>query len=153
MCRYLLALYGLIVFCFFLRIRRHPGSTRTDTLFPYTTLFRSAVAVALVAATSGAVDEAGDVGERVAVPIDPELSATGGSIMILGDSEALILAMSSPPEVAGRALGGDAALGCGIGPGLGSVGGLPAAAAGPSCTDLIDEWVEQIGRAHGCTPS
>src|SRR3546814_2110008 len=94
MCRYLLALYGLIVFCFFLRIRRHPGSTRTDTLFPYTTLFRSAVAVALVAATSGAVDEAGDVGERVAVPIDPELSATGGSIMILGDSEALILARS-----------------------------------------------------------
>src|SRR3546814_13639866 len=29
--------------CFFLRIRRHPRSTRTDTLFPYTTLFRSQV--------------------------------------------------------------------------------------------------------------
>src|SRR3546814_851164 len=28
-------------FCFFLRIRRPPRSTRTDTLFPYTTLFRS----------------------------------------------------------------------------------------------------------------
>src|SRR3546814_5618745 len=27
---------------FFLRIRRPPRSTRTDTLFPYTTLFRSA---------------------------------------------------------------------------------------------------------------
>src|SRR3546814_14436260 len=27
--------------CFFLMIRRPPGSTRTDTLFPYTTLFRS----------------------------------------------------------------------------------------------------------------
>src|SRR3546814_8056658 len=27
---------------FFLRIRRPPGSTRTDPLFPYTTLFRSA---------------------------------------------------------------------------------------------------------------
>src|SRR3546814_8906865 len=27
---------------FFLRIRRPPISTRTDTLFPYTTLFRSA---------------------------------------------------------------------------------------------------------------
>src|SRR3546814_7335093 len=27
--------------CFFLRIRRPPRSTRTDTLFPYTTLFRS----------------------------------------------------------------------------------------------------------------
>src|SRR3546814_15650989 len=26
---------------FFLRIRRPPGSKRTDTLFPYTTLFRS----------------------------------------------------------------------------------------------------------------
>src|SRR3546814_14599809 len=26
---------------FFLMLRRHPRSTRTDTLFPYTTLFRS----------------------------------------------------------------------------------------------------------------
>src|SRR3546814_20687415 len=30
---------------FFLRIRRPPRSTRTDTLFPYTTLFRSYYAV------------------------------------------------------------------------------------------------------------
>src|SRR3546814_14393703 len=30
---------------FFLKIRRPPRSTRTDTLFPYTTLFRSAAAV------------------------------------------------------------------------------------------------------------
>src|SRR3546814_4706999 len=29
------------MFCFFLMIRRPPRSTRTDTLFPYTTLFRS----------------------------------------------------------------------------------------------------------------
>src|SRR3546814_12452596 len=28
-------------FCFFLMIRRPPRSTRTDPLFPYTTLFRS----------------------------------------------------------------------------------------------------------------
>src|SRR3546814_11684518 len=34
----------LSVFCFFLMIRRPPISTRTDTLFPYTTLFRSAAA-------------------------------------------------------------------------------------------------------------
>src|SRR3546814_13766280 len=33
-------------FFFFLMIRRPPRSTRTDTLFPYTTLFRSAVAIA-----------------------------------------------------------------------------------------------------------
>src|SRR3546814_4773580 len=31
----------LRLFCFFLMIRRPPRSTRTDTLFPYTTLFRS----------------------------------------------------------------------------------------------------------------
>src|SRR3546814_2158680 len=30
-----------MLFCFFLMIRRPPRSTRTDTLFPYTTLFRS----------------------------------------------------------------------------------------------------------------
>src|SRR3546814_13155408 len=31
----------MICFIFFLMIRRPPRSTRTDTLFPYTTLFRS----------------------------------------------------------------------------------------------------------------
>src|SRR3546814_5122749 len=31
---------------FFLMIRRPPRSTRTDTLFPYTTLFRSVIAAA-----------------------------------------------------------------------------------------------------------
>src|SRR3546814_18569310 len=34
--------FFVVVFClFFLMIRRPPRSTRTDTLFPYTTLFRS----------------------------------------------------------------------------------------------------------------
>src|SRR3546814_17560814 len=32
-----------VAFCFFVIIRRPPRSTRTDTLFPYTTLFRSLV--------------------------------------------------------------------------------------------------------------
>src|SRR3546814_13612235 len=36
----LLSIY--VFFFFFLMIRRPPRSTRTDTLFPYTTLFRSA---------------------------------------------------------------------------------------------------------------
>src|SRR3546814_15881820 len=31
----------IVLFIFFLMYRRPPGSTRTDTLFPYTTLFRS----------------------------------------------------------------------------------------------------------------
>src|SRR3546814_21166906 len=34
-------LYHISYFRFFLMIRRPPRSTRTDTLFPYTTLFRS----------------------------------------------------------------------------------------------------------------
>src|SRR3546814_17397857 len=39
---FLIYLYVLsTVFVFFLMIRRPPRSTRTDTLFPYTTLFRS----------------------------------------------------------------------------------------------------------------
>src|SRR3546814_19442422 len=56
LCLDILVLYGLsyiisllhllrpvhyLLFFFFLMIRRPPRSTRTDTLFPYTTLFRS----------------------------------------------------------------------------------------------------------------
>src|SRR3546814_11569910 len=37
----LLVFSSLFYFFFFLMIRRPPRSTRTDTLFPYTTLFRS----------------------------------------------------------------------------------------------------------------
>src|SRR3546814_20031750 len=36
-------LFCFCVLFFFLMIRRPPRSTRTDTLFPYTTLFRSIV--------------------------------------------------------------------------------------------------------------
>src|SRR3546814_151110 len=44
---YLILLIYVVVFLFFfLMIRRPPRSTRTDTLFPYTTLFRSPVVVA-----------------------------------------------------------------------------------------------------------
>src|SRR3546814_16762127 len=35
--------YSTLLCIFFLMIRRPPRSTRTDTLFPYTTLFRSPV--------------------------------------------------------------------------------------------------------------
>src|SRR3546814_1160830 len=34
-------MFSSFIFFFFLMIRRPPRSTRTDTLFPYTTLFRS----------------------------------------------------------------------------------------------------------------
>src|SRR3546814_12630952 len=39
-CTFIFYTFIVIVF-FFLMIRRPPRSTRTDTLFPYTTLFRS----------------------------------------------------------------------------------------------------------------
>src|SRR3546814_456251 len=42
------------MFFFFLMIRRPPRSTRTDTLFPYTTLFRS---VNYASPSSGKVEE------------------------------------------------------------------------------------------------
>src|SRR3546814_11405555 len=38
---------------FFLLIRRPPGSTRTDTLFPYTTLFRSYFGANLIKVPDG----------------------------------------------------------------------------------------------------
>src|SRR3546814_11799607 len=41
-----MSLSVLLFFC--LRIRRQPRSTRTDTLFPYSTLFRSTVAAILL---------------------------------------------------------------------------------------------------------
>src|SRR3546814_17912179 len=43
----------LVVCFFFLMIRRPPRSTRTDTLFPYTTLFRSRQGLANSAGPGG----------------------------------------------------------------------------------------------------
>src|SRR3546814_13030622 len=39
--------FATIFYLFFLMIRRPPISTRTDTLFPYTTLFRSSIRTSL----------------------------------------------------------------------------------------------------------
>src|SRR3546814_14480961 len=60
--------------CFFLRIRRPPRSTRTDTLFPYTTLFRSTEV--------GQVDAArGDIG-RNADPRAPVAKRLKGMVAL-----------------------------------------------------------------------
>src|SRR3546814_1535794 len=45
-------MFVLFTFVVFLMIRRPPRSTRTDTLFPYTTLFRSPSARGLSAAST-----------------------------------------------------------------------------------------------------
>src|SRR3546814_2405088 len=60
----------LFMFVFFLMIRRPPRSTRTDTLFPYTTLFRSIVEAGLprpfrrAGSLSGQVEDAGTIFDR-----------------------------------------------------------------------------------------
>src|SRR3546814_1375456 len=65
---------------FMLMIRRPPRSTRTDTLFPYTTLFRSIIGECHAALEFGAVDEFGAVeifglprGVGAVIIIDPRL--------------------------------------------------------------------------------
>src|SRR3546814_12737661 len=51
-------LRSLINVLFFLLLRRPPRSTRTDTLFPYTTLFRSAIES--IRSRAQELDELGD---------------------------------------------------------------------------------------------
>src|SRR3546814_20907748 len=60
LCTYYVYFDLLLVVFFFLMIRRPPISTRTDTLFPYTTLFRSFMDQSLgvgVGAVGGEDDE------------------------------------------------------------------------------------------------
>src|SRR3546814_7168112 len=64
----------LLIYCglsiFFLMIRRPPRSTRTDTLFPYTTLFRSVpqLGAPLPGDLGGPIVSAQQRGEMVTVP-------------------------------------------------------------------------------------
>src|SRR3546814_7376986 len=55
-------------FCFCFMIRRPPRSTRTDTLFPYTTLFRSTEALT-------ALDEDGARSEMIAINLNRAVQA------------------------------------------------------------------------------
>src|SRR3546814_730313 len=72
---------------FFLRIRRPPRSTRTDTLFPYTTLFRSLAAPARAKAQCpkhgecvAALDTriGTDIRNSSVLPLEPTLGYLGG---------------------------------------------------------------------------
>src|SRR3546814_14166502 len=57
---------SICFFFFFLMIRRPPRSTRTDTLFPYTTLFRSELRVVDVARRGVELARAGNAVDREA---------------------------------------------------------------------------------------
>src|SRR3546814_11708096 len=63
---------------FFLMIRRPPRSTRTDTLFPYTTLFRSVAADQMERVIGQLVNFATIVGGRLS--LEPEHVAVRGVI-------------------------------------------------------------------------
>src|SRR3546814_11360811 len=66
---------------FFLIIRQPPRSTRTDTLFPYTTLFRSKIA----AAALQGFDERGEAGDA-GLGLDDDLAVDeGGFHRQIGD--------------------------------------------------------------------
>src|SRR3546814_3670091 len=77
-------------FLFFLMIRRPPRSTRTDTLFPYTTLFRSThlAAAGLPDDSSATLAPWLSQGETVlawiSTDLDPQLRFAPGTIVLTG---------------------------------------------------------------------
>src|SRR3546814_7383598 len=94
---YVLGSYFFLLCVFFLMIRRPPRSTRTDTLFPYTTLFRSAKRVGVDIQVNATVndfilEQNKVVGVRVTIDGKPrEIRAGKAVILASGD-------YSSSPE-------------------------------------------------------
>src|SRR3546814_13561023 len=77
----------LYVCFFFLIIRRPPSSTRTDTLFPYTTLFRSDVGlILLVLGVIGGIGANQDGAIRIylAVLVLPAIAVGLGGVPMVG---------------------------------------------------------------------
>src|SRR3546814_19201877 len=62
--------YVVLCLCFFLMIRRPPRSTRTDTLFPYTTLFRSVERVGHGGHALGRVQQPGGLHGADGAPVE-----------------------------------------------------------------------------------
>src|SRR3546814_1531047 len=65
-------------------IRRPPRSTRTDTLFPYTTLFRSAAGRGADHRDRLAAEHARDVGGGAGHPVDGVLEHARQAVVVLG---------------------------------------------------------------------
>jgi peptidoglycan/LPS O-acetylase OafA/YrhL len=98
--------------------------------------------VGVVAGTAGAVDRRSEVGDRVTVAPEGGRSAAAHSLLVLGDSQAVILALAAPPKVAGMGVAGDAIVGCGIGPGLAVARDRPLTdALNEKCHGVVDGWV------------
>src|SRR3546814_20881394 len=81
---YIVITIDIVLVFFFLMIRRPPRSTRTDTLFPYTTLFRSDISRASAAHAIGighdcAASREGRFEER-SIDVDAAISPAGYGI-------------------------------------------------------------------------
>src|SRR3546814_14532576 len=86
---------SLLLSFFFLMQRRPPSSTRTDTLFPYTTLFRSLTASAFIhvpalrdlppvlISTEGIEVQSG---ETVEIPLSEHVRAAGGRDVVITEA-------------------------------------------------------------------
>src|SRR3546814_8817389 len=128
------------VVLFFLMRRRPPRSTRTDTLFPYTTLFRSTVATA----TGNILDNLG--AEPPVTPLSFELTTGAdtvdggaGNDRISGVQNALLLGkVLSAADIIDGGDGVDTLI-------------LLNADIG-AANALEDNDFTKNGSAHGCTP-
>src|SRR3546814_12200942 len=84
--------------------RRPPRSTRTDTLFPYTTLFRSGVDMA--GAAGQRVVPLGHEGDRLALLVGDLLAGVLQQHMVVGHGQRLVVAdvdlrLAGPPLALG----------------------------------------------------
>src|SRR3546814_6767878 len=86
----------MFLFFFFLMIRRPPRSTRTDTLFPYTTLFRSPKDFARSVAIRAESDVSGLRNEKVrALLLTVLLFLAGVMVGAIGKKTGLLSALVS----------------------------------------------------------
>src|SRR3546814_10955223 len=138
-------------FFFFLMIRRPPSSTRTDTLFPYTTLFRSFGALVLFVSHLKLQSAfARGIGESLHAAVEQETATVenylgdAGGLRALGDPAAHILR-----GLGGRAgsLGALLALAVLV-QGRRGGDGAPLAVVDALGLNVPARAMDQIGRAH-----
>src|SRR3546814_17909082 len=95
--------FTVLLFFFFLMIRRPPRSKRTDTLFPYTTLFRSLDQSPGVEGSCAA--QARSVGRAPRIPFAQRLGDRGHGALFRGgapQSAGMLAKMVVRPQI-GRA--------------------------------------------------
>src|SRR3546814_4418640 len=128
-------------------IRRPPRSTRTDTLFPYTTLFRSVAEAHAILVDVGDREVAGELGEAVGAGNGAQVERDGGIAGASGEAGEGD-ARRRRREAQGRAVGieGDGAgADCAAGGGGAAVQGRVGGGPGPGVDGGLGA---EIGRAH-----